>query len=298
VSPTRMAVRFLALWLAYTAGYLASSGLAWIGMELPMPPGQAAATLGLTFVLTAADALLASFLTLRSAWRGPKLVLALFTAYFGVAGLLAQIETLVFLKQLVNVIPDGAFPRILAGIALHAALLSVLAPAFFGKLRGASEANPDAAWLRMPMGTWAWKLALGAAGYVVIYLAFGMWVAVPLAGDVFQQFYEGLVLPPWFLPFQFARGLGWVAVSLPVFFLMRGSTRVAALAVAILYPTFLGLPLILPNPFFPDRMRLAHLAETLSSSIVLGGWVYFVLSLGRRNQTIKNPAGTSASTVP
>jgi hypothetical protein len=278
----KMAIlRFIGLWVSLTAASALASILSGIGHFIKLDAQQVPIAGALSLVVTLAYTGIAAFVASKSTWRGLKLVSALFAAFFGINGFLAQIESLVFLKQLVNILPDGMLFHIVLNSALLGAALAVLTPLFYGKLKGPSETNPDSGWLRMPVTDWVWKLSLIGVAYVIIYLAFGALVAKPIAGEVFSQYYAGLKLPVWFIPFQFARGLVWAATAIPILFLMRGTPRDSGMTIGIMFALFIGIIMIVPNPLFPDQMRIGHLVELLTSSFVLGWTVVLILTIGR-----------------
>ena len=133
----------------------------------------------------------------------------------------------------------------------------------------------------MPWPQWLWKLAIIAAAYLLIYIAFGQFVFVPLAGAAFEQYYAGLQMPPWILPFQAVRALIWVALALPVIRMMKGSWQEAGLAVSLLFAVLMGAVLLIPQPYMPEQIRLAHFVELITSNFVFG-WIV-VLLLHRRH---------------
>jgi len=119
---------------------------------------------------------------------------------------------------------------------------------------------------------------------VLIYIGFGMFVFQPLAGDAFQQFYAGLEMPSWILPFQALRALIWVALALPIIRMMKGAWWETGLAVSLLYSVLMGGLLLMPNPFMPEVICRAHFVEILTSNFVFGWIVVWVLSLGAKAQ--------------
>jgi hypothetical protein len=108
-----------------------------------------------------------------------------------------------------------------------------------------------------------------------------MLVFRPLAGDAFQEFYAGLQLPAWIVPFQMVRGLVWAALALPVIKMMEGELWEIKLAVALLFSVLMGSLLLMPNPYMPDAIRLAHLVEVSSSNFVFG-WIVATVLCWRR----------------
>jgi len=64
----------------------------------------------------------------------------------------------------------------------------------------------------------------------------------------------------------------WTALALPVIRMMKGRWWEAGLAVALLFSVLMGFLLLLPNPYMPDTIRMAHFVE-VSLSNFLFGWV-------------------------
>ena len=138
--------------------------------------------------------------------------------------------------------------------------------------------------LFIPWKEWFWKLILIMVIYVAIYLSFGMFVFMPLAGKAFQEYYGALQLPPWILPFQMMRAMIWTALALPIIRMMKGEWWEVGLAVALLFSVLMGFLLLLPNPYMPDTIRMAHFVE-VSSSNFLFGWI--VVWLLNRHQVLR-----------
>lgn len=211
-----------------------------------------------------------SYLVVRSRYRGWWLILTVFVVFYGITTLLSQIETVVFLRYLVSVVPPEAIPRLFIQGAVVAALFSPLVVVVHGKMRGkAPEEGLKLSW-RIPWTEWLWKGVLIAVLYVVIYIAFGNFIFRPLAGKAFTEYYAGLNLPPWILPFQMGRGLLWLVLALLVMGMMNGRWWEAGLAVALLFSVLMGSLLLLPNPYMPEGIRMAHLVEVTTSNFLFG----------------------------
>jgi hypothetical protein len=97
-----------------------------------------------------------------------------------------------------------------------------------------------------------------------------MFVAMPIGGEVFQEYYAGLQLPAWILPFQIVRGLIWASLAFLILTMMECSWREKALAVALVFSILPSSFLLLPNPYMPDQIRIAHFVEILSSNFIFG----------------------------
>ena len=261
---------------------------ALVGMSEIAPTTDPEASLRGLLVMAVLSTVAIGYPILRSRWTGWRLVLALFVACATITPLLTQTEALLFLVFLVPIMPVAIIPSLVLQGLLATAIYVPLAVLLFGRLlpffgRPVNSNEPAADHrLKMSAGEWAWKLALAGVVYAIIYVAFGALVAVPLAGPAFAEYYGDLVMPAWLLLFQVARGAVWVAALLPVVRMMRGRWWEAGLACALLSSILTAVPLILPNPFMPEPMRLAHFVELLSSNFVFGWTTAFIfLRLGK-----------------
>ena len=113
--------------------------------------------------------------------------------------------------------------------------------------------------------------------YAVVYFAAGATI-YPFV----QDFYANKALPPGGVIFAlqaFARGPLFVAIGVFVVRLAGPNRSTAALATACTLSGLGGLTaLLVPNPLFPDSVRLVHLAEVGISNFVYGAIVGWVLS--------------------
>ena len=75
---------------------------------------------------------------------------------------------------------------------------------------------------------------------------------------------------PWLPLAQLLRGMMWAWLGMIVFRTMRGSTIEKALAMGIAFAIVMNAGLLLPNPYMPADVRIAHVAETTSSNFVFG----------------------------
>ncbi len=70
----------------------------------------------------------------------------------------------------------------------------------------------------------------------------------------------------------------WTALALPVIRMMKGRWWEAGLAVALLFSVLMGFLLLLPNPYMPDTIRMAHFGEVSLSNFLFGGVVVWLLN--------------------
>jgi hypothetical protein len=125
-----------------------------------------------------------------------------------------------------------------------------------------------------PSGGTAWRLAVLSIAYVVLYFTAGMAV-YPYVAD----FYAGRALPSvaTLIPIQLCRGLVYSAIGL-VIVASTGLRRwPVAFAVAATLAVVGGIaPLMVPNPYMPAPVRLAHGVEVGVSNFLFGllsGWL-------------------------
>ena len=245
-------------------------------------PGQAGAAAVLLAVCLL-NTLVLTYIILRSRWAGWRLIAAVFFVFYGVMTFMPQIESAAFITRL----PSGLLPRLFLMGALIAAPFSVLAILILGK-RKADVANTELnARLVMPTGEWAWKLAVIALAYLMLYFTFGYFIA--WRNPVVREYYGGIdegaffahmgaVLrdTPWLLPFQVLRAMLWAVLAMPVIRMMRGRWPETALAIGLLFAVVMNAQLLLPNQYMPEPVRMTHLKETASSNLLFGllvGWL-------------------------
>ena len=188
-----------------------------------------------------------------SGWR---LVLVVFLVFYGITTFLSQIETIVFLKYLVDIVPVDIIPKLFLQGAIIASIFSFSAVAIYGKLK--DEVFQDME-LLMTKKELFLKLILVAVVYTIIYFLFGMFIFVPLAGKALQEYYGNLQLPIWIIPFQMFRGLIWATLALIVIKTMKSKWN--GLTVALLFSVLMSSLLLISNEFMPDRIRFAHFVE-------------------------------------
>lgn len=284
--------QFIWLWMIAVIGQAVSSrvfGLDKLFAGKITPADMQAAGMAMLIIQAAFMALLL-WVAHRSAWRGWKLAGTVFLVYFGVSVFLTQIESLVFLEQLVNILPAGVLPVLILEGTITAAIMSLLVVWVAGKFKGASE-ETEKSRLAMSKGEWLVKLGVLGVTYYLIYIWFGAHVMLPLAGPAeFAAYYKNLHMPAWMPFFQFGRGLIWVGIALPVILMHKGKRWEAGLMMALLFSCLMGLHLITPLPFMPKKIRLAHLVEVLSSNFLWGWIVVYLLTWHKRWDGRKNMA--------
>ena len=115
---------------------------------------------------------------------------------------------------------------------------------------------------------WLTLVRCGAT-YLVLYIAAGIIIAWPIVQPYYGQ--RPMPSPTLVFPLQIVRGMAFGAT---VLLLVRhiGTDRLTSGLIAGLLLSVLGgvAPLLLPNAYLPDVVRLAHLAEVLVSNFAFG----------------------------
>jgi hypothetical protein len=247
-------------------------------------PEQGGATALLLLAVCFLQVVVLTHLIIRSRWAGWRLVATVFLVFYGVMTFMPQTESAVFLSRL----PPGTLPRLFLMGALVAAPFSVLAVLILGKRKAHTVDSEPNSRLLMPASEWAWKLAVIALVYLMLYFTFGYFIAwknpaVPEyyggtdPGSFFAQMRTVMRDTPSLIPFQILRAMLWVALALPVIRMLKGKWPETAIALGSLFAVMTA-PLLLPNPYMPEAVRMAHLVETASSNFIFGVFIGWLLT--------------------
>ncbi len=263
-------LKFLALLVLVAVIF--SVGGSLLGPDVPWPEEiQAGALYAMPLLFFTYTAVITAVI-LRSSVGGWKLMLGLAVSWYGVQTFMAQIETAYFGPAL------GIDPAWLPGFFLEGlpvALIFVpLAVLILGKGRNFDE-NPDAtARLALPPVEWAWKLAVIAVLYLILYFSFGYVVAWsnPALSAMYGNGANTAVFDNAKLfPLQLGRGVLWALFALPVIRMSKGKPWQIALLIGVLLALPMNIAHALPNPIMPDpSVRLSHFIETTTSNFIFG----------------------------
>ena len=289
-----LAVRIVAVFVAVVFSFaIAGAAFALVAGPAPSPPaGDGTSVFPALVTLSLFIALVVSLIVLRARGRGWPLAAALGVAIFGLNGVLTYIEAAVFLR---SKMPAPSMNGMLVMGAVLSALLAPLAVGVLGRARrppafqgdGAGEARRPRAPRAVPAALIG-KLGILGALYVALYLSFGYYVAWqnPVLRDYYggtdpggflAMLHQNWVDAPWIFPLQFGRGILWACCLLPLIRQLRRTPAETAFAMA-LFSSVWSLQLLLPNPYMPPGVRWSHLLETVSSNLLFGFAVGWLLS--------------------
>ena len=260
-------------------------------------------------LVSAVQALVIMIILLSSRRHGWRLALAAGFAYYGVTTVMAQIEAWYFLSNLT--LPPGLLPWMFVVGLATAFIFIPLAVLILWKVRKPAAGAPEDT--RMPARQWAWKLAVLAVAYLLLYFGAGYFIAWQNPelrafyhganpANFFQAMANNWQNDPVLFPFQIGRSLLWVLFALPVLRLTRGSAWYKALVVGLLLGVPMNIGHILTNPLIPAAsVRFSHMIETSSSTFIMGLAIAWLLH--RRHTSLADlfgiqPAGPVQAVKP
>lgn len=258
---------FVAMLFAYTI-----SGML-VRVDIPPAPQDGISSGTALLIVSFLTSMALAYPVLRARWFGLKLMAAILLVMFGVETFMTQIETLFFNGALK--LPMDVLTALVAAGFLRALIFAPLAVLVLGKFRG--ETIPqDPPRFKFSIAGWVIRFAILSVLYVMVYFAFGYFVAMQWAAA--REFYNGTFTADVTLPlFQILRGAMWAALGLLIAAMMRGKAWETWLAVAMVFGVLVAAPVIFPNPFMPAMVRQAHFFELSSSMLFYGavaGWVW------------------------
>ncbi len=213
-----------------------------------------------------AESMVLIFIAQQSRLSGFKLLAGLSLVYWSTKIFLMQIEAAFFLNIWLSE-PLLSMSSI-AHFTVQGAISAVLFCAVVMGLCSKWGKSEDMTFLKHKMQ--CVPLVKIAAVYVPLYLLAGVFLAMPLSGDAFNEAYGTMTVPVWMPLFQFGRGILWALI---LWILLEMTNKhylrpIAATAMAV----FGAVQLLHPNPFMLEQLRAAHLIE-ISASMAIFGWL-------------------------
>ncbi len=264
-------LKLIALTVLFFIFYMAGSAMLGTTLMHEDPAMQQAALKAIPIVCLV-DTLVLALVILRSNWNGWRLMLATSVSYYGVQTVMAQIESAYFGPAL------GISAAMIKGLFLQSLPIVLifipLAVLILGKGRG-GDSDPSATQrLSMPALQWAWKLAVIAVVYVILYFLFGYFVAWsnPALSSMYGNGADQQIFALGHLiPLQLGRGILWALFTLPLIRMTKGSPWQIAIIAGLLLALPMNISHVIPNPIMPDpSVRLSHFIETATSNFIFG----------------------------
>jgi hypothetical protein len=141
---------------------------------------------------------------------------------------------------------------------------------------------------------WTGRGIVAWLGFPVIYLVFGMCVA-PIVVPYYQAGVAGLHIPPisTILQTQLLRSVVFLASSLPLIALWKGSRRELWLALGLAHAVTVGIFGLTQATFMPGVLRIVHSLEITADSFAYAGLLVLLFRAGSRE--VASPAARNGS---
>jgi hypothetical protein len=197
----------------------------------------------------------------------------------------------VFLALGVNTMIElTIFSNLLGGGAAAQAILYFVQAAFLGAAIAFFFGTEEKAAGLPHRGLVAWTGRGIAAwvGFPVIYFFFGMCIA-PVVVPYYRAGVAGLHIPPIssILQVQLIRSAVFLASSLPLIALWKGSRRELWLALGLAHAVTVGIFGLVQATFMPGVLRIVHSLEITADSFVYAGLLVLLFSAG--SKTVASP---------
>jgi uncharacterized membrane protein (DUF485 family) len=250
---------------------IAGATLVLVALQVLWSRPRSLAALGLYVIPDLLIVLALGLVAASSRQRGWKLSGTLFVLYFGINQLNTLDEVLLFKVGL-------KAPQALRIMGLGLITSLVFVPLLVLILGCWKKAPQEKVGPLVPRSAanWMGRILLGDLLCVLCYVVAGI-ITLPLVKD----FYAGIKLPgpAGILEVEIFRGLVYVAAGLAVVHGIRGKPARAAMVLGLSFPILAGVaPLLLPNSFLPDSVRLAHGFEIGISNFVYGILLGYLLT--------------------
>jgi hypothetical protein len=250
---------------------IAGATLALLALQALWSRPRSLAELGLYVIPDLLIVLALSLVAASSRQQGWKLAGTLFVLYFGISQLNTLDEALLFKVGLKT-------PQALRIMGLGLITSLVFVPLLVLILGCWKKAPQEKVGPLVPRSAanWVGRILLGDLFYVLCYIVAGI-IALPFV----KGFYAGIKLPgpASILQVEIFRGFVYVAAGLAVVHGIKGKPTRAAMVLGLSFPILAGVaPLLLPNSFLPDYVRLAHGFEIGISNFAYGILLGYLLT--------------------
>lgn len=280
-------LKLIACWFVFVAAMFLSGVVTTI-LHIPAaatPGGASAQTLFLS-QLAAGAVLVIGLWPLARSLAAPVAVRAAMLAgfLFLILGVNGTIEA----KKFTNFLDAGIGSSLVFYISLSV-FVGAAAGILFG---GAGEPSglPHRGW-----PAWTWRAAVAWLGWPVIYFFFGMCVA-PIVVPYYNAGIAGLRIPSLDVVFetQLIRSAVFLASSLPLVALWKGSRRGLWLALGLAHAFTVGLYGLVGATFLPMVLRITHSVEITGDSFAYAGLLVLMFGMPAAKTTpaaqpVRNP---------
>jgi len=209
--------------------------------------------------------LVLSYAVFRTDAYSLKLTSALFFMFFGIYVFNTQIEAFFFQLQITR---SEAVRMMLQGLMVTL-LFSPAIVFLLNKMKISNTVPQPKAQNHHSRVGYIWRFILGDVFYVILYCIAGALV-LPYVGDFYAEVAR-MPEPDKIIFMQVFRGLVYMVVTLPLIRILNTKKLKTALLIGLHLSILGGIaPLLVPNPFMPTHIRLAHGIEIAISNFIFG----------------------------
>jgi len=265
--------------LGFVAAYFIISAL--VGVLLPakieVKPGEIA--MGAFMLHLLVNSFFVIYLLNRLSLKGFCLIIVTALTVYGIQIFMTQIETWIFIDAF-----PAITPAVLTNIFVTNLIQIVVATIvgyFLWKPRKSSALEAK---ITINVAGKYWKLVVLSVLYMILYFTFGYIIAWQV--DVLREFYHTSVtnVSNAQLAFiQIGRGALWVLFCMPAILYLKGRRIEKVIIVALMMAILPTILLLMPNPFMPQSIRMAHFVEVFLSNGIFGASIALLMTTKNQN---------------
>ena len=282
----RVVIATIALYFIWALSMSISESIIPSGLKMPDAPEALSA--GMLAVVCFLHVLVLYIFVCNSRWYGINLIITIFFLVYIIQFFLSIIEAMWFNNSL-NMPVSGQKFLMLSGLILSL-IFSPLFVWISDKMKSREEkAILGINWFELlSLESGIKIIVLIVVVYPMLYNLAGYFIAwqfesvrlfytdstdiKPFGAMLIENLRSGLYF------FQIPRGLIWVLLALPVYYSVEGTYIRKGIMIGLLFATLMNAQHLLPNPYFPTAVSLAHFIETYLSNFIWGFSIAWLLN--------------------
>jgi hypothetical protein len=255
---------------------------------LQVPEASPALTATLLFAVCFIHVIVLYIVIKNTKWHGIKMIFLIFLLIFFVQFFLSMIETIWFNDSLEMPV-SGIKSLLFSGFILSA----IFSPVFVW-ISGKMKSEPGVTLRKInlkemiSLGYLTKVLVLIGIFYPIMYNLAGYFIAWQF--EAVRVYYtDSSAIEPFstlfmenirsgLYGFQIFRGLIWVILAIPVYYITEGSYVRKGILIGLVFAVLMNAQHMLPNPYFPREVAFAHFIETFISNFLWGFSIAWLLS--------------------
>jgi hypothetical protein len=214
------------------------------------------------------------YLLNRLTLKGFRLIAVTALTVYCVQIFMTQIETWIFIDAFPAITPD-VLTNIFVTNLIQIIIVTIVG-SFMWKPKKSSTSETK---ITIYVAGKYWKLAVLSVFYMILYFTFGYFIAWQV--DILREFYHGSVSSisnTELVLIQIFRGTLWVLFCMPVILYLKSSRTEKVIVVALMMAILPTILLLMPNPFMPLPIRMAHFIEVFISNGIFGTCIVLLMT--------------------